>query len=107
MCLFSGAGADRTEKSKVSFQRYKGMAENQITSLNLKFYSFRPGYIYSVEPRKEPNFSYKIARVLYPVIKVLGKKYSVKSTDLANAMFNVGLNGAEKQILENQDILKY
>jgi uncharacterized protein YbjT (DUF2867 family) len=107
MCLFSGAGADRTEKSKVSFQRYKGMAENQIISLNLKFYSFRPGYIYSVEPRKEPNFYYKIARVLYPLIKVLGKKYSVKSTDLANAMFNVGLNGAEKQILENQDILKY
>ena len=54
-CLLSGAGADRTEKSRASFARYKGMAENQIAKLNLTFYSFRPGYIYPDEPRKEPN----------------------------------------------------
>lgn len=107
MCLLSGAGADRTEKSKASFARYKGMAENRVMNLNLKFYSFRPGYIYPVEPRKEPNFAYKIGRALYPLIKVLGKKYSVQSAELANAMFNVGLDGADRQILENQDILRY
>jgi uncharacterized protein YbjT (DUF2867 family) len=107
LCLLSGAGADRTEKSKASFARYKGMAENQIAKLNLKFYSFRPAYIYPVYPRKEPNFGYKVMRALYPVFKLLGDKYSVKSTELANAIFRVGLNGADKQILENQDILKY
>lgn len=107
ICLLSGAGADRTEKSKTSFARYKGMAENQISKLNLKFYSFRPAYIYPVEPRKEPNFGYKLIRILYPVVKALGEKYSIKSTELANAMFNVGLNGADKEILENQDILKF
>lgn len=107
LCLLSGAGADRTEKSKTSFARYKGMAENQIAKLNLKFYSFRPGYIYPVEPRKEPNFGYRIIKVLYPIFKLLGDKYSIKSTELANAIFNVGMNGADKQNLENQDILKY
>lgn len=107
ICLLSGAGADRTEKSKTSFARYKGMAENQIAKLNLKFYSFRPAYIFPVETRKEPNFMYRITRILYPLLKAFGKKFSVKSTELANAMFNVGLNGADKQILENQDILKY
>jgi uncharacterized protein YbjT (DUF2867 family) len=107
MCLLSGMGADRTEKSKTSFARYKGMAENGIINLGINFYSFRPGYIYPVEPRKEPNFSYKMMRGFYPLIKALGKKYSVTSVELANAMFNVGLNGASKQILENQDILDY
>lgn len=107
ICLLSGAGADITEKSKTSFARYKGMAENQIAKMNLKFYSFRPAYIYPVVPREEPNFAYRIIKVLYPLLKAFGEKYSIKSTELANAIFNVGLNGADKQILENQDILKY
>ncbi len=107
LCLLSGAGADRMEKSKTSFARYKGMAENQISNLNLKFYSFRPAYIYPVKQRKEPNFGYRILRVSYPLLKIFGKRYSITSIELAEAMFNVGLNGADKEILENQDILKY
>jgi hypothetical protein len=107
ICLLSGAGADRKEKSKTAFARYKGMAENQISNLNLKFYSFRPAYIFPVEQRIEPNVGYKIFKTLYPIIKVFGKKYSIKSTELANSMFYVGLNGSDKQILENKDILKY
>ena len=105
-CLLSGAGADRTEKSRTSFARYKGMAENQISKLDLEFYSFRPGYIYPAEPRQEPNVAYRIFRVLYPLIKILGKKYSIKSTELASAIFLVGLSGTQKDILENQDILE-
>lgn len=107
LCLLSGAGADRTEKSKTSFARYKGMAENQISVLNLEFYSFRPAYIYPVRPRQEPNFGYRILRVLYPLLKVLGTRYSITSTELAEAMFHVGLNGADQHILENEDILNF
>lgn len=107
ICLLSGAGADRTEKSKTPFARYKGMAENQIAALGLSFYALRPGYIYPVSPRKEPNMMYRIFRVLYPVLKIFGEKYSIKSTELASAIFNIGLNGAEKQVLENHEILKY
>lgn len=107
LCLLSGAGADRTEKSKTPFARYKGMAENALFKLTLKTYSFRPGYIYPVVPREEPNFGYRIFRALYPLVKRFGKKYSIPSTDLANAMFHVGMHGADKSILENQDILVY
>ncbi|MEM9921979.1 MAG: NAD(P)H-binding protein [Bacteroidota bacterium] len=105
LCLLSGAGADRTEKSRTSFARYKGMAENQISRLNLKFFTFRPGYIYPVTPRKEPSVVYQITRALYPLIKLLGSNTSIKSTELANAMFKAGLQGADKEILENRDIL--
>jgi hypothetical protein len=83
------------------------MAENEIAAMNLKFHSFRPGYIFPVEKRKEPNVGYKIMRALYPVIKLLGNKYSITSTELASAMFNIGLNGSDQQILENQAIVKH
>ena len=104
-CLLSGAGADRTEKSKTPFALYKGMAENQIASLQLDSYSFRPGYIYPVTPRKEPNFAYRLFRLLYPVMRLLGDKYSIRSTDLAAVMFQVGLNGTDNDVLENDAIL--
>lgn len=107
LCLLSGAGADRTEKSRTSFARYKGMAENQITTLGLEFYAFRPGYIYPVTPRKEPSIMYGILRALYPVIKLFGSNASIKSTELAQSIFNVGLYGAKQEILENRDILSY
>lgn len=107
ICLLSGAGSDRSEKSRTPFARYKGMAENQISELNMNFYSFRPGYIYPVSPRNEPNTMYRIIRIFYPVMKMLGRNFSITSSELAKAMFNVGIGGAEKEILENKDILKY
>lgn len=105
--LLSGAGADRSEKSRTSFARYKGMAENQISGLNMNFYTFRPAYIYPETPRREPNLVYRIFRFLYPILKIFGNNFSIKSSELAKAMFNVGINGAEKKILENKEILKY
>ena len=107
LCFLSGAGVDRTEKSRMAFARYKGIAENKISALGLKaFYSFRPGYIYPVEPRKEPNFSYRMMRTFYPLIKLRGKNASIRSTELADAMFYAGLNGADREILENKEIIE-
>jgi uncharacterized protein YbjT (DUF2867 family) len=105
LCLLSGQGADRTEKSTTAFARYKGMAENAVADLLPNFHSFRPGYIYPVTPRKEPNFMYSLSRTLYPLFKLMGRNMSIKSTELAEAMFLVGLHGAKKEVLENADIL--
>lgn len=107
LCMLSGMGADRTEKSRTAFAKYKGMAENQISILNIKFHSIRPGYIYPVEPRKEPNLGYKFFRFIYPLTKLLGKGSSIKSSELALAMFKIGLNGAQTEIIENRDIFNY
>ncbi|MEM8508697.1 MAG: hypothetical protein AAF717_12745 [Bacteroidota bacterium] len=107
LCLLSGAGADRTEKSIASFSRYKGMAENQIAELGLHFYAFRPGYIYPVTPRKAPNIIYRILRILYPLIRLAGSNSSIKSNQLAEAMFKVAIHGANTEVLENKTILSY
>jgi uncharacterized protein YbjT (DUF2867 family) len=101
-CLLSGSGADRSEKSKLMFARDKGAAENQIDALGFgQFYAFRPGYIYPSVPRKEPNFSYRVTRALYPLIKLFGKRYSITSAALAEAIFFTAMQGYEGTTLEN------
>ncbi|MEP7269260.1 MAG: hypothetical protein ABI844_19195 [Saprospiraceae bacterium] len=107
LCFLSGQGADQTEKSSVSFAKYKGMAENYLIQKQFKqLYIFRPSYIYPVEKRKEPNFIYRLMRVMYFGVKLLGKKYSITSVQLAEAMFSVGIKGYTQSILENGEIIK-
>lgn len=103
--FLSGQGADQTERSRMSFARYKGIAENYIitkgfTSLNI----FRPGYIYPVQEREEPNFSYKVFRWMYPLMKILAPKSSITSEELAKAMFQAGMQKLNKGVLENYEI---
>ena len=105
-CFLSGAGADQTEKNKMSFAKYKGMAENYIIKTLKNVNIFRPSYIYPVEKRNEPNLTYKISRFLYPLIKSFGNKYSIKSTELGEAIYKTGVSGNEQTILENNQILK-
>lgn len=105
-CLLSGAGADRTETSRFMFAKDKGIIENRLSNMGFKsFHAFRPGYIYPVTPRKEPNSFYKLMRLLYPLLKLLGANSTIKSTELAKSIFNIGLYGSELEILENRDIL--
>ncbi|WP_421919272.1 hypothetical protein [Marinifilum sp.] len=81
------------------------MAENYLFANLSNVFSLRPAYIYPVEKRKEPNLGYKIWRILYPLLRLLGKTASIKSTQLARAMYEIGLRGAPKDALENKDIL--
>lgn len=107
-CLLSGAGADRTETSRLMFAKDKGIVENRLSAMNLKsFHTFRPGYIYPVTPRNEPNFSYKAMRFLYPLLKILGTGFSVTSEKLADTIFKVGIRGSNEEIFENRDILNF
>ncbi len=104
-CFLSGQGADSSEKSSILFAREKGIAENIL--LNLKFkhtHIFRPGYIYPETPRKEPNWTYSLMRTLYKPISMIYPNMGVTSTQLANKMIAVGINGGNKTIFENKDI---
>lgn len=108
LCFLSGQGADSTEKSRTLFARDKGRAENILLSLGFdKTFIFRPGYIYPVIPRKEPNLLYVLTRVLYkPILSKLFPNMGLTSEQLATAMIEAGINGASKTILENLDILQ-
>ncbi len=103
-CFLSGAGADRKEKSRMMFAQDKGIAENYLLKTLNRVYIFRPGYIYPVTPRVEPNFTYKLSRMLYPVLKVLMPNGVITSEELAKAIVKTGLNGNEKDTFENPEI---
>ena len=106
--LLSGQGADRTEKSRMMFAKDKGIAENALSAMsNGRFFSFRPGYIYPVIKRQEPNFSYRLSRALYPLLKALGPKYSITSYELAEGIFASALNHPKGEVLENHEILDF
>ena len=93
--FLSGMGADQTERSRAAFARYKGMAENALLKTGFpRVFIFRPAYIYPVEPRKEPNFGYRLQRWIYPVFRVLFPGFVIQSDHLARAMVDVVLREA-------------
>ena len=107
-CLLSGQGADQTEQARAAFARFKGAAEKALLGMGLgRVHIFRPGYIYPVTPRKEPNFAYTVSRWLWPVLRAVSPNLGVASTDLAWAMLHGGLHGTGEHtepVLENRDI---
>ena len=107
-CFLSGMGADRTEKSKMAFAKAKGMAENFLLQLGFgQLAIFRPGYIYPVQKRIEPNFFYVINRKLYPLLKWIYPNIGLNSDQLASSMYKAGFEKVPKAILENKDIIQY
>jgi len=104
--FLSGSGADPTGRSRMAFARYKGEAENALLASGFPHvYIFRPAYIYPVEPRKEPNFSYRLLRWIYPVFRTLFPNQVIRADDLARVMVDVVVLGdAEGPIFENRDI---
>jgi uncharacterized protein YbjT (DUF2867 family) len=106
-CLFSAAGADRSEKSRMMWARVKGEAENVVLDAGFpQTYAFRPGYIYPIVKRKEPNIALKITRGLYPVLKAIYPNGVITSEYLGRAMLSIGLNGGDQAVFENKDIRK-
>ncbi len=107
-CLLSGAGADPSEKSRIAFARYKGMAENALQKMNFgRVHLLRPAYIYPVEPRQEPNFTYRLSRWLYPVLKRLMPGSVITSVELAQGLVTAALDGTGPHtdpVLENTEI---
>lgn len=107
ICYLSGQGAaDPEDRNAMMFARDKGAAEKLLTELQFdQAYLFRPGYIYPVTPRIEPNFMYTIMRWIYkPVLSKLSANLSIPSNALAMAMMHVGFHGWRTNVLENRDI---
>jgi uncharacterized protein YbjT (DUF2867 family) len=106
--FLSGSGADPTGQSRMAFARYKGEAEKALLSSGLpRLYLFRPAYIYPVEPRKEPNFSYRLLRSVYPVFQLLFPNQVIRADDLAKTMVDIAIRtgtDTEQIVLENGDI---
>ena len=106
--FLSGNGADPTGRSRFPFARYKGEAEKALLAAGFpRVYLFRPAYIYPVQPRQEPNFSYRLIRALYPVFRLLFPNQVIRADDLGWAMVDVVLRQTQERqglVFENRDI---
>jgi len=106
--FLSAGGADPTGRSRIAFARYKGEAEKALAAAGFpRVYIFRPAYIYPVQPRKEPNFSYRLLRAIYPAFRVLFPNQVIRADDLARTMVDVAVQrtGQDRTlVLENRDI---
>jgi uncharacterized protein YbjT (DUF2867 family) len=106
--FLSGSGADQTGRSRMPFARYKGEAENALLAAGFtRLYILRPAYIYPVEPRKEPNLTYRLLRGIYPVFRVLFPNQVIRADDLARAMAGAVISQTGQPggpVFENRDI---
>jgi uncharacterized protein YbjT (DUF2867 family) len=106
--FLSGSGADPTGRSRMAFARYKGEAEKVLSATGFPHvYIFRPAYIYPVQPRREPNFSYRILRAIYPVFRMLFPNQVIRADDLARTMVDAAVRGigeGRTLVMENRDI---
>ncbi len=107
--FLSGNGADPTGRSRLAFARYKGEAEKALLATGFRrVYLFRPAYIYPVETRKEPNFSYRLMRAIYPAFRMLFPNQVIRADDLARAMVYAAVHGIGSEhhavVFENRDI---
>jgi len=106
--FLSGNGADQTGRSRLAFARYKGEAEKALLASGFPHvYLFRPAYIYPVQPRKEPNVSYRLLRAVYPIFRLLFPNQVIRADDLGWAMVDVVLRQTQERqslVFENRDI---
>src|SRR6201993_4229611 len=106
--FLSGMGADQKGRSRVAFARYKGEAEKALLAAGFpRLYIFRPAYIYPVERRKEPNFSYRLLRAMYPFFRRLFPNQVIPADDLARAIVDAAVSGKREResiVLENREI---
>jgi uncharacterized protein YbjT (DUF2867 family) len=106
--FLSGNGADPTGRSRMAFARYKGEAEKALLAAGFPHvYIFRPAYIYPVQPRQEPTFSYRLLRAIYPAFRLLFPNQVIPADDLAHAMVDVAVRATPEigaLVFENRDI---
>ena len=61
-----------------------------------------------MEPRKEPNFSYRLMRAIYPAFRMLFPNQVIRADDLARAMVYAAVHGIGSEhhavVFENRDI---
>ena len=105
----SGAGTDSTERGKSMWARVKGRTENDLLREPFRaVYMLRPGYIQPMHgvKSKTPLYQvfYMVLSWLYPVIRLVARKYAITTEDLGRGMIKIAKSGAPKHVLETSDI---
>jgi uncharacterized protein YbjT (DUF2867 family) len=105
-CYVSGQGTDSTEQGKLMWARVKGKTENDLTRLPFKaVFLFRPGLMKPVAGQKNIKPLFKIAGLLYAIVKTISPRSACTLEEVGRAMLRVSTEGYPKKILDVPDIL--
>ncbi len=103
----SGNGADRSEKSRTLFRRFKGKAENALIGSGLKnIIIARPDAVRPRHKNKRAPFVYKMVYPFFPLIEWLAPSRIIWSDVLARALLRLAKTGEEKDTFENMALRK-
>jgi len=105
----SGAGTDSTERGRIMWARVKGETENALLRLPFKAaYMFRPGVIQPLHGIASKTRLYRAfytaAGPLITLARLLFPRWVTTTERVGRAMIRVGMRGAPKAFLENNDI---
>ena len=105
----SGAGTDSSEKGRVMWARVKGATENALLRMPFKAaYMFRPAAIQPLHGIRSKTKLYQAFIVVLAPLLSLGvrwfPKYVTTTEQVGKAMLKVAREGANKRVLENEDI---
>jgi uncharacterized protein YbjT (DUF2867 family) len=105
----SGASTDSSEKGRTMWARVKGETENALLRLPFRAaYMFRPGVIQPLHGIKSKTRIYRalytVMAPLLPAVRALFPKLVITTEEVGRAMLAVARRGADKPVLENQDI---
>lgn len=78
----------RSVRERISFPDAAGFPRVSI---------FRPAYIYPVEPRREPNFSYRLVRAIYPVFRVLFPNQVIRADESGPGWMSPAVNSGNRE----------
>ena len=105
----TGAGTDSTEKGRVMWARVKGATENALLRMPFKgAYMFRPAAIQPLHGIRSKTRLYQAFYVVLRPLLSLGArwlpKYVTTTEQVGKAMLKVARKGANKRVLESEDI---
>jgi uncharacterized protein YbjT (DUF2867 family) len=101
----SGAGTDRSGKSRSMWARVKGETENALLKLPFKAaYMFRPGFIQPLDGIQSKTKSYRIlyalTEPLFPLLRWLFPGSTTDTRQIGQAMLRVAREGYTEPVLE-------
>jgi uncharacterized protein YbjT (DUF2867 family) len=103
----SGAGADVTGRSWMTWARVKGEAENELGRLRLKrLFIHRPGYIHPEDEYARPGMVSAIGRAVFPVLRAALPRTTISAVELARAMLGLEFSRQSGGVFENPALLE-
>jgi uncharacterized protein YbjT (DUF2867 family) len=105
----SGSGTDSSELGRSMWARVKGKTENDLLKLPFAAaYMLRLGYLQPMHGIRSRTGWYRavyaVVAPMYPLLRAVFGKYVTTTENLGRAMIKIAKHGAQKRVLEVQDI---